>query len=772
MDKLSIQISPGISAFVGPNGCGKSNIVDAIRWVMGEQSPKQLRGRQMEDLIFSGAGALKPLGMAEVRLTLQNGAGPHDNGEISIGRRLYRSGESEYLINNSQCRLKDIHDLFMDTGLGNRTYSVIAQGEISSVIEQRPEETRLLLEEAAGISKYKARREASLKKISLTKENLRRVEDLLAEISREMNSLKRQAGKARRYKEVSSEIRRLNLVLLAYTYDELQKEKLDIKRLIDDKMKKKEELESLFSESEVIIEEKNLELIGKEKLLTFLRESVFSHRETCRKNEDALQHLAADQERFRQADIRLNKEKEEIGGKLRGFESEINQISSKIGVLGESVQEISSLRSDYDSSFKEQRLLLSRIRDGLEKEKSHLIELTTNEARLTGEIRNLTEVTNHLDTRKDELEKSSKESAQRLEKVTVLLHEKKKEREEVLIQVKSLEKELQKQKIRLLEIEEVKGEKESKRISADSELRLLRSQLKTIRELIESYEGYNSGVRKIMKIYGQKTVKERKILGLLADFIQVEPEFETAVEAVLEDKLQYVIVSKQEHGKEAVEYLRSTNEGRSYFLPIEEFKPEKYPDKGKDKLNGFRLLKDHVSVTEKLKPVVESFLGNAALVENLSQALSAWNNYKGNQILVTPEGDLVDKRGIIIGGRLGEDSIGLLRRRRKEHELGKKIDDQEKLIAISKSELEDIDMNIQEIQNCIDELERNKTAYAQKADKIERDMLFLENDAEQLKRVFQSIADQIGSLGNEKQENKSRLIDLEKRLSERCKERK
>ena len=233
MDKLNVKISPGISAFVGPNGCGKSNIVDAIRWVMGEQSPKKLRGRQMEDMIFSGAGSFKPLGLAEVTLTFENGSEPHDSEEMSITRRLFRSGESEYLINNTLCRLKDIHDLFMDTGLGNRVYSIIAQGEIGTIIEQKPEETRILLEEAAGISKYKVRREASLRKIALTKENLRRVEDLLSEIKREMNTLKRQAGKARRFKEVSAEIRRLNIVLSAHSYEDLRSEKAKRQKAIE-----------------------------------------------------------------------------------------------------------------------------------------------------------------------------------------------------------------------------------------------------------------------------------------------------------------------------------------------------------------------------------------------------------------------------------------------------------------------------------------------------------------------------------------------------------
>ena len=218
MDRLDIPLPPGISAIVGPNGCGKSNVVDAIRWAMGEQSAKQLRGRQMEDVIFNGADDQKPLGMAEVSIIFENGNGsfPREfahNTEISITRRLYRSGESEYLINNIPCRLKDIQEIFMDTGLGNRGYSIIGQGQIGSVIEQRPEDTRSMLEEAAGITKYKKKVEETKRKIELTKGNLQRIEDILGELKRQMRSLKRQASKARRFKAIGEEIQRLELNL-------------------------------------------------------------------------------------------------------------------------------------------------------------------------------------------------------------------------------------------------------------------------------------------------------------------------------------------------------------------------------------------------------------------------------------------------------------------------------------------------------------------------------------------------------------------------------
>ena len=767
MDKLDIQFSPGISAFVGPNGCGKSNIVDAIRWVMGEQSPKQLRGRQMEDMIFSGAGPLKALGMAEVTLTLEDAEEFHDTSEISICRRLFRSGESEYLVNNSTCRLKDINDLFMGTGLGNRSYSIIAQGEIGTIIEQKPEETRFLLEEAAGITKYKVRREESLRKVSLTKENLRRVEDLLVEIKREMNSLKRQARKARRFKEVSSEIHRLKLALHAYKYSELQTEKAKRERIIDDLIDKEKELEALFSESEKAIETKDLAIIEKEKVLSALRESVFSLREERRNNEDTLRHLSADKERFSLNCIRLKEEKEEISEKLMEFQSEIKTINSRVNELQKSIKEISSLYSHYDSAFKDERQTLNRMKDELKKEKSHLIELATNEASLRGEINNLEEMINQLEIRKHELEEESREIAKKLEKPSLLLGEKKERREKALIQVRSIEKSIEEQRIKIKGLEKVRREKESECSVAELEINLFRSQLKTIRGLIENYEGYKSGVQTIMNSYGKKNIKEGKIIGVVADFIQVEPEFEMAVEAVLAERLQYVIVARQEDGREAVEYLRSKDMGRSYFLPIEEFKEEKPIAKGKIKLNGFRLLRNHISVSEKFRPLVESFLSNAALVDNLSQALSAWNNGRGKQTLVTPEGDLVDKRGIIIGGRLGKDSVGLLGRKRRERELSLKIKTREKLISVLKSDLEELDLNFDGINGLIGQLERDKASYMQRIEGMDKDIFLLENESEQLIKHSQYIVSQLESLSKDKEEKSSHLANIEERLS-RC----
>jgi len=771
MDKLNVTISPGISAFVGPNGCGKSNIVDAIRWVMGEQSPKKLRGRQMEDMIFSGAGPFQAFGMAEVTLTFENGAGARDAEEIAITRRLFRSGESEYLINNSPCRLKDINDLFMDTGLGNRAYSIIAQGEIGTIIEQKPEETRLLLEEAAGISKYKARREASLRKIALTKENLRRVEDLLVEIKREMNMLKRQAGKARRFKEVSAEIRRLNLVLSSHSYKELEAEKAKRKKTIEEITGKAKGLEDRFSESESAIEAKNIELVQREKAISALKESVYSLREEARRHEAALQHLSDDQRRLHEADARLSKEKDGLAEKVRGFQSEIEEINSRLTELRNAIQEISSLHSDREASLREKAKEVEGKRRIVEEERARHIELSTKEAGLEGEIRNLSDMIGQSEIRRNELERESRQSAQRLETVSALLREKKGKQGMLSGRIGSLANAIQRQEAARGRLEEARKKKESARLQVDSEIHFLRTQLKTIRGLIENYEGYRSGVRTIMNAYGPRAENGDKVLGVLADFIKVEPEFEAAVEAVLDERLQYVIVARQRDGKEAVEYLRSKDVGRSYFVPLEEFTREQRSGAGKFSANGFPLLREHISVPDRLKPILECFLGNAALVENLSEAIAAWNNGGSKQSLVTPEGDLVDERGIIIGGRLGKDTVGLLKRRREERELCATTEEKEHLLVSLQSEIDDMRLEEQKADDLLTQLRGERDEYVKQAEALEKELFLLDRESEQYRHHAQYVADQLEALSGEGDGKRSRLEGLEGMLLEYCRKK-
>ena len=327
LDRLDIMFPVGLSAIVGPNGCGKSNIVDAIRWAMGEQSAKILRGRQMEDVIFNGSEQSKPLGMAEVSILFENGNGsfPHQfahEAEMSITRRLYRSGESEYLINSVPCRLKDIQEMFMDTGLGNRAYSIIGQGKITSIVEQKPEETRTMIEEAAGITKYKKKVEESQRKMELTQANLQRVEDVLGEVERQMRSLKRQAAKARRYKAVGQEIQRLELILNAHAYLELKEESGKKTKSTGDLVQEEIARSTGFSSIEAKIETMNLELEEKDREINRLRQAYLLCKEKVSKKESSLESIGAEKRMQVEMEKRLEKEREDLGRRLIELEQE------------------------------------------------------------------------------------------------------------------------------------------------------------------------------------------------------------------------------------------------------------------------------------------------------------------------------------------------------------------------------------------------------------------------------------------------------------------
>ncbi|MGD8228782.1 MAG: AAA family ATPase, partial [Desulfobacteraceae bacterium] len=377
MDKIDISFPMGISAIVGPNGCGKSNIVDAVRWAMGEQSAKQLRGRNMEDIICNGSGDYKPLGMAEVSLVFENGDGSFPTeyahqSEVSVTRRLYRSGESEYLINNVPCRLKDIQEIFMDTGLGNKTYSVIGQGRIGSVIDQKPEETRVMLEEAAGITKYRRKVEESRRKIELTKGNLQRVEDILGEIERQMRSLKYQASKARRFKNVSQEIQRLELTLNAHAYEELKEESGHRVKSTEDLVQEEVALSTKFSSVQAKTTRMQLEMEEKDKEISRVMEAYLVLKDEVNKKESALDSLASQKEMQVEMEGRLGKEKEDMIQRLTSLEEERARLKEKVQELQQDFKGQESEIWVMDKRLRKRRELLNEVKQEYERAKERV----------------------------------------------------------------------------------------------------------------------------------------------------------------------------------------------------------------------------------------------------------------------------------------------------------------------------------------------------------------------------------------------------------------
>ncbi len=773
MDRLEITFPMGISGIVGPNGCGKSNIVDAIKWCMGEQSPKQLRGRRMEDLIFSGTGDYRPLGMTEVSLVFENGNGmfPHPfakDTEVSVTRRLYRSGESEYQINNVPCRLKDIQEIFMDTGLGNRPYSIISQGQIGTIIEQRPEDTRMMLEEAAGITKYRKKVEVSQRKIELTESNLQRVEDILGEVQRQIRSLKRQASKAKRYKIICEGIRNLELILYTNTYNQLKEESGNSMRSTEDLFQqeiiKSTELSKVHAQTETM----NLELEEKDKKLSTLRKSYLNLQEKVHKQEASLDSLAGEIRMQEELEGRLRTEQEDIRNRLIGLKEEKQSLQKEVDKLKMRSNELAGEASLKEKRLKSRQELLKKIKEDYEKARTELSAGLNREVGINHKSNYLNRILNQITDSQSRLEKELIDVNARIENVIKASERKGLSRETTLKRLREIEASIEQQNMNSEEMELERKNAEMELKSSDAELNVCQSRLASLQTLTENFEGYKMGVRTIMKAKDLGPWKQGGILGLVADIIQVEPEYEQAVEAVLADNLQYIIVESQEDGKQAVEYLKKKIKGRSSFVPLKDLnKNWKYQTKD----SRFPCLLDFVSVPETYRPIIEELLRDTVLVENLDIAISTWKNFvdspsrNGNSMcFVTIDGDIVDKRGVVSGGKLVQSSHGILSRKRELAELKKRSINYQKKVDNLKLKLENIITEIEQKKKELELLMDDKWSCQEEINEFDKMLFRLGEEMDQLEKQRRRILEDLESKGKEQNRHKEELSSIEEEL--------
>ncbi len=770
MDRMEVTFPEGLSAIVGPNGCGKSNIVDAIRWAMGEQSAKLLRGRQMEDVIFGGADGFKPLGMAEVSLVFENGNGSFpaefaNHSELSVTRRLYRSGESEYLLNNVSCRLKDIQEIFMDTGLGNRDYSIIGQGKIGAIIEQRPEETRAMLEEAAGITKYKKKVEETRRKIELTKGNLQRVEDILVEVERQMRSLKRQAGKARRYKAIGQEIQRLELILSANTYHELTQDAENRVQSTEDLVQEEIALSTAFSCLQAGIETVNLELEDRDQTISGMKEAYFQLKEKVNKRESHLESFAGEKRMQEELKGRLEKEQDELGRKLTALREER-------GLLLEKIEKVkrSSSDSEGEISILEQRVkgrydLLKEAKEVYEEARTRVNSRMSKEMSLTQESGYLNKRIEEITDTRTRLENEKQEVSLKLENLAQVSGRKNEIREALVTRLEAIEQDVFREKSRSAELASTGKELEAQLRSVETDLNRHQSRLTTLRSMTENFEGYKIGVRTIMRADDLEARREGRILGLVADILRVEPEFEQAVEAVLGDKLQYIIVESQRDGKEAVEYLRTRAKGRSSFIPMADLSGNGHGSNP----GGHRLLKDVVTVPDAYRSLMDVLLGDTTLVGDLGQAISAWAGNGKNQSIVTREGDVVDPSGIISGGRVANTSHGILARKREIDELQEKVTSLEGAGEELERRLNENSLEIEKKNTLLEGLMEERASCQDKINDLDKENFRLSHEMDQLERLAQRISGELEQKGKEQSRHSEALGKIQSEL-EQCKE--
>jgi chromosome segregation protein len=669
VDRTLFEFPGGITGIVGPNGCGKSNIVDAIRWAMGEMSAKHLRGKSMEDVIFMGSEVRPAVNMAEVTLTFSNEDGlapPQYAGmpEISVTRRVFREMESEYLINQVPCRLRDVLELFMDTGVGTKAYAIVEQGQISDLVSARPADRRVLIEEAAGITKYKSKKDAALRKLESAEQNLLRVNDIVHEVRRQMGSLDRQARKAERYKALRAELRGLELDLAARQARALAREVEETGGRLEALRREHESLAASIATEEGAAETLRLDLAAQERALARKQEQLFELKGQVAQQESQIDLLRKDREnleaqraRGRNEIERLRAERERLASDRARADAELGAVREEETAKGAAEREAESLLADRvarEAAVAEEILRANEALLALSAELARVEKAAEDLARRRDEARGRADAARAAlaegRSRLDRLEASIREAAGAVRSARDTVTALEAERAAALADADALSRE--------------GTEAEGAWHASRDRLRETTTRLESLRELESRFEGYQEGVRAILLARDSEPARRHRVLGLLAELIDAPSDYERAVEAALGERLQYVVVEDVEAGIEAVEYLKRSSSGRSSFVPLALRETRATVGPKPDPLLAPPLL-DALRVEERFRPLVASLLRDVHVVDTLGRAAAIWraNGFRGT--LVTKEGDVIDRLGVMTGGSAAAAGGGVFARKRE-----------------------------------------------------------------------------------------------------------
>ena len=705
-NKILFQFHNGITGIVGPNGSGKSNVADAVRWVLGEQRIKQLRGATMQDVIFSGTELRKPLGYAYVAITLDNS--DHqlaiDYDEVTVARRLYRSGESEYLINGTPCRLKDVNELFYDTGIGKEGYSIIGQGQIDKILSGRPEERRELFDEAAGIVKYKRRKDASVKKLESEQQNLVRVNDILSELEKQVEPLGKQAEKARVYLKHRETLKALDVNVFLLESEKTRAQLSDTEekyRIADGDFKDtttryegiKEEYDRIATQIEAL--ERQMEqaraqltdtsvLRGKlEGEIAVLQEKIRSIRgneahlqsrkETLRKEIDARN---ADKEKLLQQRNEIQKRLEKLQEERNSAAAELEIIQSRVAALNQSIEDAKNAiidalndRAAIKTKMGRQDTMLEQAQIRRAELNSRLLRVKSDEVQQEESIKSLEEAFNTV----------TQEIASRKEAQTVM-------------------------EAKLNELRETIAKMDQALRDAQVQYHQDKTRLEAVSNLTERYEGYGGSIRRVME---QKD-KNPGIIGVVADIIKVEKKYETAIETALGGSIQNIVTDNEETAKGMISFLKQTKSGRATFLPLNSIKnSQEFRQKEALKEPGvLGLAHTLVHTDEKYGDVAKSLLGRIVVVDHVDHATQLARKFKYSLRIVTLEGESLSPGGSISGGAF-KNSSNLLGRRREIEELECKVKAHAKAVDELLVSIEDLKKDRNE---CRTELEKSRAA--------------------------------------------------------------
>ncbi|WP_286231466.1 chromosome segregation protein SMC [Neobacillus mesonae] len=672
-DRISVDFVTGVTAVVGPNGSGKSNITDAIRWVLGEQSAKSLRGSKMEDIIFAGSDTRRPLNFAEVTLTLDN----EDQGlaidynEVSVTRRVSRSGESEFLINKQPCRLKDIVDLFMDSGLGREAFSIISQGKVEEILNSKAEERRTIFEEAAGVLKYKNRKKKAEGKLSETQENLNRVNDILHELETQVEPLKIQASMAKDYLEKKEELEKFEVALTVYEIEELNGKWEGLSKQLEEHQQEEIKLSSELQLKEAKIIEMRDQISAVDESISELQNVLLHASEELEKLEGRKEVLKERRKNAAQNKEQLKNNIDELSDKIAGLEQNRKSLAESVGQLEMQVQKLRALLRE-----KQERLLLfgENIDETIDALKGEYIELLNEQAGSKNELKYIKEQslaqqrkTVRLDEEnakflleRQKAEEKRSDIEKRLEEIGQRLNTQVVSYRELQRHLEALKNNYQKQEKTLYQAYQLLQQAKSKK--------------DMLEELEEDYSGFFQGVKEVLKARGSKL---EGIEGAVAELINVPKEYGTALETALGGSLQHIVVDTEQNARTAIQYLKQHSFGRATFLPLSVMKGRPLSQV------QIQLIKGHssfigtaaslVQFEEKYTEVMNNLLGSVVVTRDLKGANELAKLLQYRVRLVTLEGDVVNPGGSMTGGTVKQKTSSLLTRKGELEDLKAKL---------------------------------------------------------------------------------------------------
>lgn len=718
-NKIVFQFHNGITGIVGPNGSGKSNVADAVRWVLGEQRIKQLRGASMQDVIFSGTEMRKPLGYAYVAITLDNSdhqlAIEYD--EVTVARRIYRSGESEYLLNGTPCRLKDVNELFYDTGIGKEGYSIIGQGQIDKILSGKPEERRELFDEAAGIVKFKRRKVAAQKKLEDEKQNLVRVSDILSELEKQIGPLEKQSEVAKVYLKKKEDLKTLDVNMFLLENIRLQEQMKaadekyaiaseDLEHTSGQYEKIKEEYEQIQAQIELLdeaIETKRSTLTDTSVLRGKLEGEINVLKEQIKSAKSNAEHLRSRKETV----------EKEISEKTTNKDS----ILDDKRVIDEQVAEIETSRNEAREKLLEIQSKIEELNSNIENGKNTIIDALNMRATIKSKLGRYDTMTEQINIRKAELTsrllRVKSDEAQQ-ESVIKKLQE---EFEQINDAIRNLNDSQASREEKLSLLRDELASRDQKLRDTQVSYHQEKSKLEALSNLTERYEGYGGSVKRVMECKD----REKGIVGVVADIIKVDKKYETAIETALGGNIQNIVTEDEETAKRMISFLKKNKGGRATFLPLTSIKkPQEFKNADALKEEGVIGMADELVHTDpKYKNVAKAMLGRIVVVDNVDHAVRIARKFDYGVRMVTTEGELLVPGGAISGGAF-KNSSNLLGRRREMEELEEKV----------KKYLIEIDTILVEIENI--KAERNQMRLKLEEDKTALQKKFIEQNTARL----------------------------------------